>query len=117
MSAIFLDKDDGMARKLGILILSEPKAGDLQTVLGLCQAAQKMGVEVEVFLMGDAVYHLGNSELGAFAQQGVKISFCALNAMERSLHERPHYPWGIEEGTQYHLASILEGSDRFLAFT
>ena len=102
-----------MAR-LGILVLSPPKESDIRLLRGLCAAAREKGVEVEVFFMSDGVHHLGDPRMGELAKQGAKLSFCALNAMERSLDHRPEYPWGIEEASQFSLACIAEQSDRFL---
>ena len=106
-----------MGKKLAILVLSEPKGPDLQTIQGLCQAAPEMGVEVEVFLMGDAVNHLLNRKLDAVVNEGAKVSFCSLNTMERDIDPSVPALDIFEEGSQFTFACIVEDSDRFLAFT
>lgn len=106
-----------MERRLGILILSNPQGRDLETMRGICQAAMEMGVEVEVFFMGDGVYHIADPRLEEPTKWGVNMSFCALNAMQRHMNQHPQYPWGIDEGSQFHLACIVERAQRFLAFT
>jgi sulfur relay (sulfurtransferase) complex TusBCD TusD component (DsrE family) len=108
---------EAMAGKLGILMLSEPESPDLQTIQGLCQAATEMDVEVEVFVMGDAVYDLLNSQLATMAREGAKVTFCAANVTERDIDLESPALVSFEEGSQYTLACIVESSDRFLAFT
>jgi sulfur relay (sulfurtransferase) complex TusBCD TusD component (DsrE family) len=104
-------------KKLGILVLSRQSERDLEVISGLCSQAARMGVEVEMFLMGDGVLHLGDPHLEEALKQGARISFCALNAMQRGLDQNPQYPWGADESSQYELACMVERSDRFLAFT
>lgn len=106
-----------VSERLGILLMSDQGHCDLDIICGLSKAAAKMGVQVEVFLMGDGVRHLGDPRLEKAIREGARVSFCALNAMERSLNEAPQYPWGAKESTQYDLACIVERSDRFLSFT
>ncbi len=108
---------EAVGRKLGILILSKPESPDLETIQGLCQAAMEIGVEVEVFVMGDAVYGLPNYQLDTMARNGAKVSFCAANVTERDIDLESPALAGFEEGSQYTLACIVESSDRFLAFT
>jgi sulfur relay (sulfurtransferase) complex TusBCD TusD component (DsrE family) len=104
-------------KKLGILILSRQPASVLEAISGLCCEAARRGVEVEMFLMGDGVLHLGDPHLEEALKQGARISFCALNAIQRGLDQNPQYPWGAEESSQYELACIVERADRFLSFT
>ena len=106
-----------MGKKLGIVVLAKPEDPDLQTIQGLCQAAGEMGIEVEVFCMGDAVYHLLNNRLKAVVKKGAKVSFCSLNARERAIDPDSPALAGFEEGSQFTLACMVEESDRFLAFT
>jgi len=106
-----------MMKRLGILVLSKPGGHDLETVCGICQAAGEMGAEVEVFLMGDGVYHLLDNRLEDAAKKGAKVSFCSLNARERDIDPDSPDLAGVEEGSQYTLACMVEESDRFLVFT
>lgn len=103
--------------KLGILVLSKQRMRHLKSISRLAQAAAEQGMQVEIFLMGDGVLHLGEPCLEQAIQKGAKVSFCALNAMQRNLDQHPQYPWGANESSQYELACIVESSDRFLAFT
>lgn len=110
-------QDRTEAAKLGILVLSRQHRNDLKSISLLAQVAAKRGIQVEMFLMGDGVLHLGDPCLERAIRNGAKISFCALNAMQRGLDQDPRYPWGAHESSQYELACIVESSDRFLAFT
>ncbi len=104
-------------KKLGILILSRQPASVLKAISGLCCEAAGKGVEVEMFLMGEGVLHLGDQHLEKAMLEGARVSFCALNAIQRGLDQDPGYPWGAEESSQYELACMVERSDRFLSFT
>ncbi len=104
-------------RKLGILVLSRQSPGDLKIICAIAQAAANKGVHVQMFLMGEGVLHLGEPCLQKALKEGVRVSFCALNAMQRGMDQHPQYPWGADESSQYELACMVEGSDRFLAFT
>lgn len=117
MCALLEAKKGVTGRTLGVLLLSYQEDPQLEIIFGLTRAARLKGVKVEIFLMGDGVYHLRDPRLDEAAQQGARVRFCALNAIQRGLDSQPDYPWGAEEGSQYDLACIVERSDRFLAFT
>ncbi len=117
MCALPRGKGDVAGRTLGVLLLSQQEDTCLEIICGLSGAARFKGVEVEIFLMGDGVYHLRDPRLGQAIQHGARVRFCALNAIQRGMDSQPGYPWGAEEGSQYDLACIVERSDRFMAFT
>ena len=106
-----------MEQGIGILILSEPGSRDLETVRGISQAALEMGVAVELFFMGDGVYHMESPHLKDTIATGAAARFCTLNTRERQVDQKPQYPWGCREGSQYDLACLVERADKFLAFT
>lgn len=108
---------EGSKKRLGILLLCRQSPCNLEVICELAQVAASRSVQVEIFLMGEGVLHLGESCLEMAMRNGAKVSFCALNAMERGLDQHPQYPWGADESSQYELACMVEGSDRFLAFT
>lgn len=108
---------NGARKRLGILVLSRQSPCNLEVICELARAAAGQSVEVEIFLMGEGVLHLGEWCLEMAMRKGARVSFCALNAMERGLDQHPQYPWGANESSQYELACMVEGSDQFLAFT
>ncbi len=103
--------------KLGILILSEPREADLQTIHGLCREAMEMDIEIEIFLMSDAVYYLLDRHVETLLKKGAKISFCTLNTREREIDSKIPDLSGLEASSQYTLACLVEDADRFIAFT
>lgn len=104
-------------RRLAILILSGDRPTDLDHISALCSEARKRDLQVEIFLMADSVNYLPDHRLQMAKDQGARVSFCALNAMERGIDSLEGYPWGLEESTQYELACMVETSDVFLAFS
>ena len=104
-------------RKLGILILAEPREADLQMIHGLCRAAVGIDIEIEIFLMSDAVYYLLEHHVRDLLTEGVKISFCTLNTHEREIDGKIPDLSGLDAGSQYSLACLIEDADRFIAFT
>ncbi len=104
-------------KKLGLLILSNGDSPDFETATGLARAAIYQGIDVEIFIMGEGIYHLNDSSLKDLAFDGAKITFCAQNAMERAISLRADFKELIKEGSQYDLAGIVAESDRFVAFT
>lgn len=104
-------------KKLGILILSRQPASVLKAISALCCEAARRGVEVQMFLMSEGVLHLKDQDLEKAMREGARVSFCALNAIQRGLDQDPGYPWGADESSQYELACMVERADRFLSFT
>lgn len=108
--------------KLGLLITAGPVHQEVRSALGLARAARAKGWEVDLFLMEDGV---GCAKAGARApvaqqlaqllEQGVRVSLCAYNAELRGLGREEVVP-GIVWGSQYDLAQIVSGCDRFLYF-
>ena len=103
--------------RLGILILSEPREADIYTIHGLCREAIEMDIEVEIFLMSDAVYYLLDRHLETLLKKEAKISFCTLNTQEREIDSKIPNLSGLEASSQYALACLVENADRFIAFT
>ncbi len=102
-------------RKVAILLLSDEKPRDLDHVWALCAEAKKKNVQIELFLMADSVKYLPDPRLQMAKEHGARVSFCALNAMERGMNLVDGYPWGFEESSQYKLACMMEESDVFIA--
>ena len=103
--------------KLGILILSEPREADVHTIQGLCREAIEVDVEVEIFLMSDAVNYLLDHHVETLLKEGARIRFCTLNTRERQIDSKIPDLSGLETGSQYTLACLVESADRFIAFT
>lgn len=97
--------------KLGIVLTSGPFSPDTHTAIQLAKAALEQNIEVEVFLMMDAVYHVKAERLNGIIRSGVKVTLCAHNAGERGITEREGYHFG----SQYDLAQLAAKSDKMIA--
>lgn len=100
-------------QKLGILLTTSPESENTFTVIKLAEAVVAMGKEVRIFLMCDGVYNINNPDFTSLLDKGVAITLCAHNASERHVEKKE----GINFGSQYDLAYIVNESDRFLSFT
>ncbi len=107
---------------LGILLTTSPESENTFTVIKLAEAAVSQGKEVRIFLMCDGVYNINNPDFTSILDKGATITLCAHNASERHV-EKPvpasfkQGKEGINFGSQYDLAYIVNESDRFLSFT
>lgn len=98
--------------KLGILLTTTPENENTHTVVKLAEAALATGKAVSIFLMCDGVHNLQDKRFTSLIDKGVNVAVCAHNAEQRGVAQREGVVWG----SQYDLASIVEESDRFLAF-
>ena len=96
--------------KLGILLTTHPLSPDTRTAVQLAKAALDQGVDVEVFLMMDAVYHVHGNKLDELIAAKVPVTLCAHNAGERGVKERE----GFVFGSQYDLARLTAQADRMI---
>ncbi|MBI5187017.1 MAG: DsrE family protein [Nitrospinae bacterium] len=96
--------------KLGILLTSGPFSPDAHTAIQLARAALEQNIEVEMFLMMDAVYHVNGDRLDGMIKSGVKITLCAHNAGERGVPQREGYNFG----SQYDLAQLTAKADKMI---
>lgn len=96
-----------------ILVTSSPESENTRTLGKITEAAIGSGRRVEIFLMGDGVYHILHESFLSLAQKGAEVTLCAQNALERKVEKRP----GIRFGSQYDLAGMIAESESFLALT
>ncbi len=101
-----------MIDKLGILLTTSTESENTHTVIKLSEAAINEGIPVQIFLMCDGVYHLNCEKFEGLAELGASIVVCAHNAIERKVGKKDFAMWG----SQYDLACMIQGCDRFLAF-
>ena len=104
----------GPARRLGILLATAPGHPNTATVVGLARAARERGDEVSLYLIDEGVRHLLGEEVPVLgARLGVRLYACAYGCERRDV---PRSDRALFAGL-YVLYSIVQGSDRFLAFT
>ncbi|MCL7415893.1 MAG: DsrE family protein [ANME-2 cluster archaeon] len=98
--------------KLGILLTTPPSHQNTHSVIHLSKAAREQGHHVGIFMMADGVYNILYQPLLDLGNDGVELSLCAHNATQRGLKKVE----GVQWGSQYDLALLANGSDRFLTF-
>ena len=109
--------------KIGFLLTSSPEHQDGYTVFRLSEAFLEMGIEVEIYLMEDGIYHgvknRSNKKLGpdfsALRAREVPISLCTFNSEVRGVDEKDLLD-GVLLRSQYDLSRLVAECDRFLTF-
>ncbi len=111
------------AMKIGILLTSGADHQNGHLVGKLSEAWLKQGHEVDLFLMGEGVYHARAvsspkrpyTAVPALLALGAKVAVCGVTAEARGISETDVHP-GIEIASQYELSRIVDRADRFLTF-
>lgn len=104
--------EDIRGLKLGILLTTDPRHENTQTVIRLSETALARGAEVHIFLMCNGVYHAQDNRFQELAKLGAQLTVCGHNAKQRGVVKQPPCTFG----SQYDLAQIVSRVDRFLAF-
>jgi sulfur relay (sulfurtransferase) complex TusBCD TusD component (DsrE family) len=101
-------------RKLGVLLSTGPEHPNLETALGLSQAALGRGTGVYLYLIDDGVRALDDPRIRALPARGAKLFVCAYGCQKRRipLEDAPDITYcGLVV-----LTDIINGTDRFVAF-
>ncbi len=99
-------------KKLGILLFSGLQSQDVGTAVGLASAALKRGMEVEIFMMYEAVLNTVNERLKELCNSGAKVTICTHNADELKAHRDDDFNYGSQLDHSY----IVNEPDRYVAF-
>jgi sulfur relay (sulfurtransferase) complex TusBCD TusD component (DsrE family) len=105
---------DPAKRKLGVLLSTGPEHPNLETALGLSQAALHRGTGVYLYLIDDGVRALDDPRIRALPGRGAKLFVCAYGCQKRRipLEDAPDITYcGLVV-----LTDIINGTDRFVAF-
>ncbi|MBI2527704.1 MAG: DsrE family protein [Candidatus Rokubacteria bacterium] len=102
---------DLAGRKLGLMVSTEPAHPNLQTALGLSEAALARGAEVYLYLIDDGVVAVEDVRVQALAERGARLFVCAYGCQKRRL---PLSERATNCGLVV-LTDIIAGTDRFLA--
>lgn len=97
-----------MAKKLGILVNTDK---NLEHLVGICDAAERQGVEVSIFVMDDGCSLTRNQKFLALAKKNVKVALCDHSYREKGFDGRVG---GIAHGSQFDHVTIAHECDRFL---
>jgi len=102
--------------KLGLLLSTPPSHPSVETVVQLAQAALRRGVEVYLYLIDEGVKIVADQRYLRLIDVGVKMSVCAYGCQQHGVAT------GIVDSRVslsglVVLSGIIDGCDRFLAFT
>jgi hypothetical protein len=105
---------DAARKKLGLMLSTGPERPvNLDTAVGLSEAALGRGDLVYLYLIDDGVRALDDPRVPALADRGVKLFVCAYGCQKRRipLRDAEHITYcGLVV-----LTDIINGTDRFVA--
>ncbi|HEV8620903.1 MAG TPA: DsrE family protein [Nitrospiraceae bacterium] len=104
------------ARKLGLLLSTPPSHPSVETVVQLAQAALCRGVDVYLYLIDEGVKTVVNQRYLGLIDEGVKMSVCAYGCQQYGVLTATVDSRVSLSGLVV-LSGIIDGCDRFLAFT
>lgn len=104
------------SRKLGLLLSTPPSHPSVETVLQLAQAALRRGVEVYLYLIDEGVKTVTDQRYLRLIDVGVKMSVCAYGCQQYGVLTTTVDSRVSLSGLVV-LSGIIDGCDRFLAFT
>ena len=104
------------ARKLGLLLSTPPSHPSVETVVQLAQAALRREVEVYLYLIDEGVKTAVDQRYLGLLDAGVKMSICAYGCQQHGVLTTTVDSRVSLSGLVV-LSGIIDGCDRFLAFT
>jgi sulfur relay (sulfurtransferase) complex TusBCD TusD component (DsrE family) len=104
------------ARKLGLLLSTPPSHPSVETVAQLARAALRRGVDVYLYLIDEGVKTAVDQRYLGLLDAGVKVSVCAYGCQQHGVLTTT-VDSRISLSGLVVLSGIIDGCDRFLAFT
>ncbi len=104
------------ARKLGLLLSTAPSHPSVETVVQLAQAALRRGVDVYLYLIDEGVKSAIDQRYIGLIDAGVKMSVCAYGCQQHGV-PTTSVDSRVSLSGLVVLSGIIDGCDRFLAFT
>ncbi len=103
-------------RRLALVVSTPPARGDLSRAAELAHTARARGVDVDLFVMSEAVAGLAARPalVEALVDAGCEVVACATSADELGVAE---VGGGVLLGSQDDHAAIVHRADRVVAFT
>ena len=101
------------AKKFGMLLSTGPEHANLETAVGLSEAALARGADLYLYLIDDGVRALEDPRIQTLAPRGAKMFVCAYGCQKRG---RP-----LTDGERVTycglvvLTDLINGTDRFVA--
>ena len=101
-------------KKLGLMLSTGPERPvNVDTAVGLSEAALASGGDVYLYLIDDGVRALDDARIGALGDRGAKVFVCAFGCQKRRI------PLRDSDKLTYCglvvLTDIINGTDRFVA--
>ena len=103
-------------RRLGLLLSTPPSHPSVETVVQLALAALRQGVEVYIYLIDEGVKVATDPRYLGLLNTGVKMSVCAYGCQQHGVPTVSIDSRASLSGLVV-LSGIIDGCDRFLAFT
>ena len=102
--------------KLGLMLSTPPTHPSVETVVQLAQAALRKGVDVYLYLIDEGVKTAVDQRYIGLIDAGVKMSVCAYGCQQHGVLTTTIDSRASLSGLVV-LSGIIDGCDRFLAFT
>src|SRR5215470_7208774 len=103
----------GAKKKLGVLLSTGPEHANLETALGLGEAALARGADLYLYLIDDGVRALDEPRIRALPGRGAKLFVCAYGCQKRRIPLDDQAP--VTYCGLVVLTDIINGTDRFVA--
>jgi sulfur relay (sulfurtransferase) complex TusBCD TusD component (DsrE family) len=100
-------------KKFGLLLSTGRDHPNLETAVGLADAALARGVQLYLYLIDDGVRALDDPRVRALPDRGVKVFVCAYGCQKRQLPLRD--PERVTYCGLVVLTDLINGTDRFVA--
>ena len=104
------------ALKLGLLLSTPPSHPSVETVVQLARAALRRGFEVYLYLIDEGVKTVVDQRYLGLIDDGAKMSVCAYGCQRHGVLTTTVDSRVSLSGLVV-LSGIIDGCDRFLAFT
>jgi sulfur relay (sulfurtransferase) complex TusBCD TusD component (DsrE family) len=104
------------SRKLDLLLSTGPSHSSVDTVVKLAEAAVRQGIEVYVYLIDEGVKSLKDARFSRLIDGGMRMSVCAYGCQQHGVSIQ-EVDSRVSLSGLVVLSGIIDGCDRFLAFT
>ena len=98
-------------KKLGLMLSTSPGHRNLDTVVGLSEAALDRGAQVYLYLIDDGVAAVDDPRVQALGERGARLFVCAFGCQKRGL---PLSERATNCGLVV-LTDVINNTDRFVA--
>ena len=102
--------------KLGLLLSTPPSHPSVETVIQLSQSALHRGIDVYLYLIDEGVKTATDQRYLSLIDAGVKMSVCAYGCQQHGI-STVMVDSRVSLSGLVVLSGIIDGCDRFLAFT